>query len=124
MSNYGTGPAEPWGRLRLRDTAPPHHLTPKSLMNAKFLAEVYQSRIQEHGNRVKKTRARTRKASMGHTVNLQLPISYIHKYYYNKVLTYYKGSEAQTTYRLSSPLAGLLQHRIRLWGDVGFQLRG
>ena len=34
------------------------------------------------------------------------------------------GSEAQTTYRLSSPLAGLLQHRIRLWGDVGFQLRG
>ena len=22
------------------------------------------------------------------------------------------------------PLAGLLQHRIRLWGDVSFQLRG
>ena len=23
ISNYGTGPAESWGRLRLRDTAPP-----------------------------------------------------------------------------------------------------
>src|SRR6185503_14390646 len=23
VSNYGTGPAESWGRLRLRDTAPP-----------------------------------------------------------------------------------------------------
>ena len=45
-----------------------------------------------------------RKASMGHTVDLQLPISYIHKYYYDKVLTHYMGSEAQTTYRLSSPL--------------------
>ena len=44
ISNYGTGSAEPWGRLRLRDMAPPHHLSPKSLMNAKFLAEVYQSR--------------------------------------------------------------------------------
>ena len=64
-----------WGRLRLRDTAPPHHLTHKSLMNAKFLTEVYLSRIREHGNRVKKTRARTHKASMGHTVDLQLPIS-------------------------------------------------
>ena len=85
---------------------PPHHLTPKSLMNAKFLAEVYQSRIREHGNRVKKTRARTHKASMGHTVDLRLPISYIHKYYYDKVLTYYMGSEAQTTYRLSSPPCG------------------
>ena len=61
---------------------------------------------------------------MGHTVDLQLPISYIHEYYYNKVLTYDMGSEAQTTYRLSSPFAGLLQHRIRLWGGVGFQLRG
>ena len=61
---------------------------------------------------------------MGHTVDLQLPIPYIHKYYYDKVLTYYMGSEAQTTYRLPSPLAGLLQHPIRLWGDVGFQLRG
>ena len=70
ISNYGTGPAESWGRLRLRDTAPPHHPTPKSLMNAKFLAEVYQSRIREHGNRVKKTRARTHKDSMGHTVDL------------------------------------------------------
>ena len=71
ISNYGTGPAEPWGRLRLRDTAPPHNPTPKSLMNAKFLVEVYQSCIREHGNRVKKTRARTHKASMGHTVGSQ-----------------------------------------------------
>ena len=69
ISNYGTGPAEPWGCLRLRDTAPPHHLTPKWIMNAKFLTEVYRSRMQEHGNRVEKTRARTHKASMGHTVD-------------------------------------------------------
>ena len=34
-----------------------------------LLAEVYQSRIREHGKRVKKTRARTHKASMGHTVD-------------------------------------------------------
>src|SRR6185503_9626110 len=85
---------------------PPHHLTPKSLMNAKFLAEVYQSLIREHGKRVKKTRARTHKSSMGHTVDLQLPMSYIYKYYYEKVLTYYMGSEAQTTNRLSSPPCG------------------
>ena len=70
ISNYGTRPAESWGRLRLRDTASPHHLTPKSLMNAKFLAEVYQSLKREHGKRVKKTRARTHKASMDHTVDL------------------------------------------------------
>ena len=71
ISNYGTRPAESWGRLRLRDTAPPHHLTPKSLMNAKFLAEVYQSRMREHRNRVEKTRARTHKALIGHTVDIQ-----------------------------------------------------
>ena len=70
ISNYGTGPAESWGRLRLRDMAPPHHPTPKSLMNAKFLAEVYQSRTREHGSRVKKTRARMHKATMGHTIDL------------------------------------------------------
>ena len=40
-----------------------------SLMNEKFLAEVYLSRIREHGNKVKKTKARMHKASMGHTVN-------------------------------------------------------
>ena len=34
------------------------------------------------------------------------------------------GSEAQTSYRLSSPLAGLQQHRIRLWEDVSFKLPG
>ena len=50
---------------------PPHHPTPKLLMNAKFLAEVYQSRIREHESRVKKTRARMHKASMGHTVDLR-----------------------------------------------------
>ena len=75
ISNYGTGPAESWGRLRLLDTAPPNHPTPKSLMNAKFLTEVYKSRIREHGSRVKKTRARMHKASMGHTVDLQSRIS-------------------------------------------------
>ena len=43
---------------------------------------------------------------MGHTVDLELPMSYIYKYYYDKVLTHYIGSEAQTTYRLSSPPCG------------------
>ena len=69
VSNYGTGPAESWGRLRLWDMAPPHYPTPTLLMNAKFLADVYLSRIREHGNKVKKMRARTHKTSMGHTVN-------------------------------------------------------
>ena len=32
-----------------------HHPTPKSLMNAKFLAEVYLSHIQEHENLLTKT---------------------------------------------------------------------
>src|SRR6185503_1119338 len=45
VSNYGTGLAESWGRLRLRDMAPPHHPTPTLLMNANFLADVYLSRI-------------------------------------------------------------------------------
>ena len=36
---------------------PTHHPTPKSLMNAKFLTEVYLSYIRKHGNRVKKMRA-------------------------------------------------------------------
>ena len=49
---------------------PPHHPMPKSHMNTKFLAEVYLGRIREHGNRVKKTRTRTHKASMDHTVDL------------------------------------------------------
>ena len=48
---------------------PPHHPTPTSLMNAQFLAEVYLSRIREHGSRVKKMKARIHKASMGHTVD-------------------------------------------------------
>ena len=32
-------------------------------------SEVYLCRIREYGNKVKKTKARTHKASMGHTVN-------------------------------------------------------
>src|SRR6185295_16582270 len=54
--------------------------TPKSLMNAKFLAEVYQIRIREHGSRVKKTRAQMHEASMGHTVDLTMTNSLIYKY--------------------------------------------
>ena len=46
-----------------------HHSTPKSIMNAKFYAEVYLSRTREHRSRVKKTKARIHKASMGHTVD-------------------------------------------------------
>ena len=34
---------------------PTHHHMPKSLMNAKFLVEVYLSRIREHENLVTKT---------------------------------------------------------------------
>ena len=56
VSNYGTGPAESWGRLRLWDMAPPHYPTPTLLMNANFLANVYLSRIREHRNKVKKHR--------------------------------------------------------------------
>ena len=69
VSNYGTGLAESWGRLRLRDTAPPHHPTPTLLMDVKSLTEVYLSRMREYGNKVRKTKARTHKVSMGHTVN-------------------------------------------------------
>ena len=47
----------------------PHHPTPTLLMNAKFLAEVYLSCVREHGSRVKKTKARIHKNSMGHTVD-------------------------------------------------------
>jgi len=53
---------------------------PTSLMNAKFLAEVYLSRIREHRSRVKKTMARIHKASMGHTVNLTITNFFIHKF--------------------------------------------
>ena len=48
---------------------PTHLPTPKLLMNANFLAETYLRGIREHGNKVKKMRARTHKASSGHTVN-------------------------------------------------------
>ena len=34
---------------------PTHHPTPKSLMNAKFLAKIHLSHIREHENVVKKT---------------------------------------------------------------------
>ena len=42
-----------------------HHSTPKSLTNAKFLAEVYLRRIREHGNLAKIWCARIHKASSG-----------------------------------------------------------
>ena len=45
-----TGPPMPPGY-----GTPTHHPTPKSLMNAKFVAEVFLSRIREHENVVKKT---------------------------------------------------------------------
>ena len=70
MSNYGTGRPSCGAAYASGIRHPPHHPTPKSLVNAKFLAEVYQSRIREHGNKVKKTKARTHKASMGHTIDL------------------------------------------------------
>ena len=47
-----------------------HHPTPKSLMNAKFLAEVFLSYIRKHGNRIKKEGHEIHKASSGYTVNL------------------------------------------------------
>ena len=50
---------------------PTHLPTPRSFMNANFLAETYLKHIREHGNKVEKTRARTHKASMGHTVDIQ-----------------------------------------------------
>ena len=67
VSSYGTGPAKLWGRLRLRDMAPPHHPTPTLLMNANLLADVRPSRIQEHRNKVKKYRlkhTRPRRATL------------------------------------------------------------
>ena len=52
--------------------------TPKSLMSAKFLAEIYLSRIREHKNLVKKMMARIQKASSGHTVKITFLFS-LHK---------------------------------------------
>ena len=72
-----------YGAGRVVGPPTPHHPTPMSLMNAKFLAEVYLSRIREHGNKVKKTKARTHKASMGYTVDfndLTKMNFFIHKY--------------------------------------------
>ena len=48
---------------------PTHLPTPKAFMNENFLAEIYLKHIREHINKVEKTRARTHKASMGHTVD-------------------------------------------------------
>ena len=48
---------------------PTHLPMPKLFVNANFLAETYLKHIREHGNKVDKTRARTHKASIGHTVN-------------------------------------------------------
>ena len=84
ISNYGTGPAESWAAYASGIQHPLHHPTPKSLMNAKFLAEVYQSRIREHGSRVKKTRVRMHKASMGHTIDLTITNFLSYKYNHDK----------------------------------------
>ena len=47
-----------------------HLPTPKLLVNANFLAKTYLRRIREHRNKVKKTRARTHKSPIGHSVNI------------------------------------------------------
>ena len=47
---------------------PTHHPTPKSLMNAKLLAEIHISRIREHENLVRKRWREFTKASNSHTV--------------------------------------------------------
>jgi len=47
-----------------------HLPTPKTFVNANFLAETYLRRIREHISEVEKMRAQTHKASMGHTVNI------------------------------------------------------
>ena len=49
---------------------PTHLPTPRPFVNANFLVETYLRRIREHGSKVEKMRARTRKASIGHTVDL------------------------------------------------------
>ena len=48
---------------------PTHLPMPKSFVNANPLAEIYLKHIRKHGNKVEKTRARTCKASIGHTMN-------------------------------------------------------
>ena len=50
---------------------PTHLPTPKPFVNANFLAKTYLRSIRGHGSKVEKTRARTHKASMGHTVDIQ-----------------------------------------------------
>src|SRR6185503_10792431 len=80
---------------------PPHHHTPTLLTNANPLADVRPSRIQEHGNKVKKHR-------LGHTFKLRNKISYIHRMRLQSAtmlysLIYYMGFEAQLSYRLPSP---------------------
>src|SRR6185312_542232 len=101
---------------------PPHHLTPTLLMNVKFLAEVYLSRIQEHGNKVKKTRARTHKASMGHTFKSTKTSFLYSKVRLQQMLIYYMGFEAQISYRLPSPLRLFSGVELGDGRDVCFEL--
>jgi len=54
ISLYGTGRPSRGTAYASGIRHPPHHPTPKLLMNAKFLAEVYLSHIREHENLVTK----------------------------------------------------------------------
>src|SRR6185295_10922194 len=56
VSSYGTGLAESWGRLRLRDTAPPSPPYAYVAYERKPPRRRRPSRIQEHGNKVKEHR--------------------------------------------------------------------
>ena len=55
VSLYGTGRPSRGTAYASGIWHPPHHPTPKSLMNAKLLAEVYVSHMREHENLVTKT---------------------------------------------------------------------
>ena len=79
IRNYGTGPAESWGRLRLLDTAPPSPPHAYVAYEREIPRRSLSKSIREHKNRVKKTRARTHKALMGHTVDLTKMNFYIHR---------------------------------------------
>ena len=56
VSNYGRGRPSRGAAYASGIWHPPHHPTPTLLMNANPLADVRPSRIQEHGNKVKKHR--------------------------------------------------------------------
>ena len=59
---------------------PTHLPMPKPFVNANFLAETYLRCIREHGSKVEKMKARTHRASMGHTIDI-----YINKFLNPKV---------------------------------------